>query len=344
MVEGITSFISVMLRRAHLLPNDFSCRDEVNRWWGYDWNLTPGTSLKDVPLCPFDESKRSLIYYKSFRLQHLIYFTLGKTRYITFLRNLINKQLKTNAGIIAELNILRPVDLNTLLTGWVFGRQYLGYKMSDFAKDYDSDGLSKVEEMALGLSDNVYDADRDGIPDGAEIRALRNPRKTDADGVSQLLRYGPFIDGGQRDWTYFSYSTADDSVDDQVGRSWADMTRMQYYIQGGYLFILVKTRGYPPRSSNVFFDLLIDTDRDYYTDVEFAFLLNNKAYPWQYVVDIEKSSNPTALRAGIARYIEMKIPLSKIPVSDFQVLPIIRNSQTATNLDQWSTWIPTSLP
>jgi hypothetical protein len=65
------------------------------------------------------------------------------------------------------------------------------------ARDVDGDGLSQFAEQYLGTSPIFVDTDRDGFPDGVEVRAGLDPLRalgaadSDADGVSdveELLR------------------------------------------------------------------------------------------------------------------------------------------------------------
>ena len=91
--------------------------------------------------------------------------------------------------------------------------------------DEDSDGLNSCEELWLGTARDIYDSDRDGIPDGAEFKEGLNPLGDDRlddldfDGISngdEVQRHtNPEADDPvvHERWAY-DYSIVERGVDD----------------------------------------------------------------------------------------------------------------------------------
>lgn len=77
--------------------------------------------------------------------------------------------------------------------------------VTEEAKDSDGDGLTDVEEKALGTNPNIADTDADGLTDWAEVKIYKtaplNP-DTDTDGYKDgaevINNYDPLIPGNAR--------------------------------------------------------------------------------------------------------------------------------------------------
>ena len=335
--EGIASYIPLAMMKKGLLPDIPAYHEQIERWWGL-WSILDRT-LPDVPLCPFNENKRNRLYGKSFKLQHLIYTVLGPRRYQRFLRYFYREQPRGNHGAIDLLQRFQRRNWRRFLTGWVLGDTYRKISMSEVTVDSDGDRLSRAEERLLGLSDLEPDQDQDLLPDGAEYSLGRNPRQADPDAPSLISRHGPFIDGNSSDWFLFSSQGAIDEAEDQTGPAWSDMLEMHFFIRDEVLYLLITTGDSPQVPQAVFFDILVDTDFDYYTDHEFAFMLESPRWPWHYNYASESTDYPLALYAGLGRHIEMAIPLSEISSSSFQILPVIYDYELSQGYDWWKEWV-----
>lgn len=337
LIEGISSFLPNALRDMKLLPDRPLYREVIDSYWGIDWPID--SSLKDVPLYPFNEGKRRLVYTKSYRLQYLFYCILGEKNYRSFVRKISSTQKRRPPFVIATLKRYKRLNWKRILSGWVIGRKYRSVSLADFTNDGDSDALSRAREYCLKTDASKYDTDSDSLPDGAEVALGRNPRRPDADGHELLLQHGPFADGSDADWAPFQATHSIDPPEDVRGPGCADMHEMLTIIRNGSLHVLVKTASLPQKPEKIFFDILVDTNSDFYTDEEFAFFLNTPAYPWHYSPSSDSSNSLAGLKAASGDYIEMVIPLSAIPSQSFQILPIIRNNDTKENYDTWENWV-----
>lgn len=337
LAEGIASFLPVALRHNGLLSDTLPYHEEIERWWGLWW--LPSSDVADVPLCPFSESLRNRLYAKSFKLQHIMYLTLGAQRYQSFLKALVRRRPLNNKAVIKMLERIKHRNWRRFLSGWVLGPNYRFIAMNEFLIDSDGDLLSRAEEKVFKLSDSEPDSDNDLIPDGAEIYYGLNPKKADSGGADFIRQKGPFIDGNELDWPFFSWHELTDPAGDQSGPAWADLLELRYAIQDSTLYVLLRTNGPPPASDQIFFDILVDTDADGHTQDEFAFWLSNPHWPWHYNYAADSSTNPYHLYAGLGSVIEMSIPLGEISAESFRILPIIRDHQAGQNLDRWSEWI-----
>lgn len=111
-------------------------------------------------------------------------FALGIPVGIGFQYDFHNKwALDFNAGINFSLtDKLNAVKDGTDDANW-FARLGVSYKIKEFAKDSDGDGLSDEAELKLGTNPNNPDTDGDGLKDGAEVNKYKtNPLDPDTDG------------------------------------------------------------------------------------------------------------------------------------------------------------------
>ncbi|NMC62208.1 MAG: hypothetical protein GYA55_03485 [SAR324 cluster bacterium] len=338
LIEGIVSYLPIAMREKGTLPDTTEYRDIINRYWGFNW--VPTEDRKITALCPFDESKRSGVYLMSYRLQFLIHKILGPTKYQRFLRNYHRTHPHDNKAVIKLLRRFEKRNWRLFLRGWVFKGSYKYISFSDFTSDDDKDGLSNGEEYAYKTSRSNPDSDGDAIPDGAEILHELNPLKFNENASEIIRSYGPFIDGLGDEWELFDYSTViEKSNDTDPSVSWADMSEMNYLIKDDRLIVRVQTAGALPSLSNVFFDILIDTNNDNHHEYEFGFYLASPLYPWRYDKAADTSESKLELQAGRGNVIEMGIPLSLIPTRSFSIYPIIRNNSNKINYDEWGSWV-----
>lgn len=337
LIEGIASFLPNAMRNKKLLKDKPLYHEVIDRYWGLDWPL-PNT-LKDLPLYPFNEGKRQLVYTKSYRLQYLFYCLLGKEKYQSFVKKISSLRRRSPSRVIAILNQYRKANWKRIISGWVLGDKYRQISLSDFTYDQDSDGLSRAKEYCYRTKAMDYDTDGDLLPDGAEVQLGRKAKRPDSNAYELLKRYGPFVNGSDKDWAPFDSMLFTDVVSDVQGPLWADMQQMSTILRNGYLYVIIKTAARPENSASVFFDVLVDTNNDNMTDEEFAFFLNNPQYPWQYSYSTESSKSIIGLEAASGDYIEMAIPLSAISSQSFRILPIIRDNEAKTNYDSWDQWI-----
>lgn len=336
-IEGVSSFLPVAMRHQGLLPESPYYREAIDRSWGLNAPLSYYSS-EDVPLSPFNESKRNILYTKSYRLQYLFNCIMGDKRYHKFLVRLAATKKQGLASILRLLKQMKGRNWRQDIRGWVLGTDYRRVSLSDFWTDADSDGLANAHEFCHRTDASNYDSDGDLLPDGAELLLGTDPNGVNPDGLALLQRYGPFTDGSNHEWDYFNKNTFTDPAGDSTGPGWADMIEFSYVITNNRLAIILRTAEPPPSDSNVFFDLLVDTDFDGHTNEEFAFMLYNPANAWHYSVATKTSETLPELKAGRGDFIEMSIPLDSIPSSSFQILPIIRNHPLAQNYDEWARW------
>ena len=339
LIEGIVSFLPTALRERGLLPDTYEYDQAVSRWWGFNWLPPDEAEWRDRPLCPFDESMRTMIYSKSYRLQYLIYHLVRPSRYSRFLRRYQRLARHDNASVIKLLNSFSRKNWRRLLRGWVLHGSYSMAEPSSFARDGDSDGLSDGEEYARQTGPLSWDTDGDQLADGTEAQLRRDPLVFDADSAALMPEHGPFADGRDPEWKYFQHERQTDVIGDSGGGAWADMTDLDYFFGGGKLHLLVKTAEQIEKEAAVFFDVLIDLDGDGAYDKEFAFYLSDPQNPWCYTPATSESGFVEGLSAGAAEVIEISIPLSAIGAPSFSMLPIIRSDASKTNYDEWDTWV-----
>jgi hypothetical protein len=342
LVEGIVSFLPMAIREKGLLPDVYEYNEAIWRWWGLRWTPPAEPKWQDRKLCPFDESLRSLVYIKTFRLQYLIYHLIGKARYPKFLRRYRGLSSYNNTSVLKLLNSFTRKNWRQFLRGWVFAGKYRDVAYTDFIIDDDADGLSNGEEYANKTRPDLWDTDGDGLSDGTEIALKLNPRVFNADSVDLMRQYGPFADGQSVEWQYLDYQTAVDSSADAGEVLGADMTELFYLFKDDKLHLLVKTAAAPIKEEKVFFDVLTDTDEDGKFEQEFGFYLLTPQNPWHYDPATGLSDTPQGLVAGASSVIEISIPLSAIGSRAFRILPIIRNGTTKSNYDEWDSWVSLS--
>ncbi|MCK6550742.1 VWA domain-containing protein [Myxococcota bacterium] len=103
-------------------------------------------------------------------------------------------------------------------------------------RDADRDGLARCEEDLLGSSDDLYDTDADGVPDGLEVTIGTDPAKSDAlsDADLDAVRNGDeirahtnvsFDDGTRRPNVAYRYRTSEAGTDDRGGRCYTFTTK-----------------------------------------------------------------------------------------------------------------------
>jgi hypothetical protein len=196
--------------------------------------------------------------------------------------------------------------------------------------------LEKVESYGLQTDLIKADADKDGIPDGAEITLGLNPVKKDP--RSALKTHGPFIDGVNSEWEVLKSHGELDKKSDTKKMEY-DLISMNYLIKDSFLYILIRTAKKPGQGEHIMFDILVDADMDYHSDYDFAFFLSRPGAPWNYVVSRGTSIFPPGLQSAMDEVIEMAIPLSAIKSREFRVLPIMRDDKKKVNYDEWGSWV-----
>jgi len=196
--------------------------------------------------------------------------------------------------------------------------------------------LGKVEAYALRTDLLKADADKDGIPDVAELTYHLDPVKPDS--RAMVKKYGPFIDGIDSEWKVLKTQTSSDPEADAKNRGY-DLRKIYYLVKESVLFLMVETADTPGDGSGIMFDILVDSNIDKQSDLDFAFFLENPESPWNYSVALGKSFFPPGLISAKDEVIEMAIPLSAVGTNTFQILPIIRDDVKKINYDEWSSWI-----
>lgn len=117
---------------------------------------------------------------------------------------------------------LRRVGLNPISPD-------LGCDQPEDRADIDGDGLSRCEELLLRTSTKLFDTDRDGVPDGIEVRVGTDPAKADAledadlDGVRngdeiRVHTNVSFDEGTQRPFLAYRYRTTEAEPAQDGGR------------------------------------------------------------------------------------------------------------------------------
>jgi hypothetical protein len=338
LVEGIVSFLPLAMHDHGDLPDTDEYNRLIKRAW--EFNSVPPADVHDQPLCPFDESKRTALYPMSFRLQYLLYRIIGPARYLKFLRQYKHLKPRTNREVIAFLNHFSKRNWRSFLRGWVFPGAYTDVAFSDFTRDDDSDGLSNGEEYGFKTKSNLPDTDGDSLPDGAEVDLGLNPLVFDAGADAIIRSHGPFADGLGSDWELFDYKTAYDRAgDEKDALVWTDMLELNYFVKDGVFYLRVKTAQRPEAAEHVSFGVLIDIDNDGHYDHEYAFSLTDHWRPYHYDRALNSIEQVGGLKAGAGDVLEMAIPVGAIPAAAFRIWPIIRNGETDSNYDSWSSWV-----
>ena len=280
--EGIVSFLSYeMIDSGDLILTDDEA-DSILPYWGF-YNVDYYDS-DDPLITDFRNSgsyvQQSFYYQKSFKVQYILFKELGASGYQSFIRQLYSQApLADENDVITLLNSIKVIDWNSFLTGWVFSGAYTTIAYDDF-DDIDFDGLLSVDEIYLGTQKDNPDSDNDLIPDGEELELGLDP--TVSNSSAYVETYGPFVDGLLGDWSYISNASLTDSSGDQTNAgSEYDFVNLNYVMRSNMLYFAAETAAAPLRVSNVIFDVLIDTDFDYYTDIEYFFILDGSG-AWTY--------------------------------------------------------------
>jgi photosystem II stability/assembly factor-like uncharacterized protein len=115
---------------------------------------------------------------------------------VTFPTGLEGWAVGRNSGIF-HYKITSDTDADGMLDSWEM--QHFGNLSQGPNGDYDSDGLTNLQEFQLGTNPTLKDTDGDGMPDGWEVQYNLNPLdKTDAnkdydgvegDGLTNLQEY-----------------------------------------------------------------------------------------------------------------------------------------------------------
>ncbi|NPV02675.1 MAG: hypothetical protein HPY53_14980 [Brevinematales bacterium] len=354
-IEGAVSFLpAAMLETGYLDPADVTYKSIYVHWGLHQ--LLP-ENAPDLPVYPdfrnYDVKGESFdtgcFYTKTFKVQYLINKELGAKSYREFLLILMNRSM--SAGdlkfIPAALNSLKEKDWKGFLSGWVYKGKYPALSLQSFS-DGDRDGLIDIDEIYGNTDYKNPDTDGDMIPDGAEIALGIDPLK--ADTPDTVKKYAPFTDGLPYEWSSITALKNYDAVGDGDKKAGFDFTEMQYTFRENYLFVCVLNQYHFTPQKNYMFDILIDTDFDGKSDYEQAFMLPSPAAHWIYRDGVKNSFNPTNSQCSWNTFkqadgetgtcFEMKIPLDEIgSPKALQILPIIRNMDTAKNFDEWGGWI-----
>jgi hypothetical protein len=356
MDEGLASFLPVaMVEQGFLSLKPFEL-EEVKRHWGYRYNTYKRDIILENDFRGKDEQDRQLYYSKTFKLQYLLYKELGPENY----RKLVIEYLKvgnniTNKNIIKILNKYKKINWKKFLSGWVFAGSYGEVGLSDFT-DQDGDLLLTFEEKYEHTDPLKSDSDGDLLPDGYELFHGLNPRVKDPASltISHILKNGPFADGDGREWEYLPYFEVKLPIE-QKGVGEYGMNSIKITINNGYLCFLVDTNKIVKPHPKYMFDILLDMDFDLNADVEYAFWLDETFIIWQYTAAEAKSVLDKRLEAGRNHSLELKVPISLLPIKEaeytsvfsetpsFQILPIIRDDNKKINVDEWPGWVPVTM-
>jgi hypothetical protein len=341
LIEGIVSFLPVAMADSGFLQLTESEYRAILDHWGFIGHRAE----KDKPVnhdFRYDVKGEfsGFFYIKTFKVQHLIYRELGAERYRRFLKALLASGSSiNNEEVIDLLSEVKPADWKGLLAGWVFPGSYRRVAYEDF-NDPDCDGLLSVDELFLSTDPHNVDTDGDALPDGVELDLDLNPRKADPEQrVREVTQsHGPFIDGVGDDWRILPHVFADEEEGDSSVPGF-DLVRLAYNARDNLLRIAAWTKATPERRENVMFDVLIDTNFDRDTDLEFAFNLDNPAYSWAYSHSTEKSQSFAQMRSAGNEIFEIAIPLGLVGAEGFQFLPIVHDLEKRQNYDEWYDWI-----
>ena len=192
----------------------------------------------------------------------------------------------------------------------------------------------------MGTDPAKPDTDGDRIPDGQEKESGMDPLAKEPLAIveEEIRSFGPFPDGENTEWKLLPYYYVKEPAGDGQKPSF-DLTIVFLNIRNGRLNILTQTERTPWKKNNTFFDLLIDMNNDHRSDMDFAFFLSRPAYPWKYLAHTGVSHMLPEIKGGMNRYFELSIPLSEIGADNFAVLPLIRDMDSESNLDEWRSWI-----
>jgi hypothetical protein len=203
-----------------------------------------------------------------------------------------------------------------------------------------------------GLKTNLLDddADKDGIPDVAEIYHNLDPFQVQD--TVEIQKYGPFVDGQGGEWKVLPAVWVEDE-DQQELVSPYDILGFYYLIRNKTLYcfapFIPKHATWSGKMSNLMFDVVVDIDKDDQADREFAFSLAAPQIPWLYTKATNKSIMPaglvSALKEGVATEAssvvgaEMAIPLDLIGSRNFRLYPIIWDKEKKQACEDFPAWI-----
>jgi len=193
LVEGIVSFLPAAMSRGGML--DLSTEEYEGVWdaWLFNIYIEPEddvylsyekTFSKDVTE-QYDNR-----YFKSFKVQYLIFMELGGEGYRRFLQLLLTEKPQSNDEVMDILSAVKQKNWRAFLTGWVFDGDYTTAGMEAF-KDSDVDGLLDIEEEHIGTLTTNPDTDSDGYSDYWEYTNDFNPTLNTGSRLSSV----PVIDG-----------------------------------------------------------------------------------------------------------------------------------------------------
>lgn len=338
MSEGIVSYLPLFMADSGVLELTAPTRRTVMNYWGLFTLQGADRPVNDYPYTQGADA-RGFYYAKTAKVQYILHKELGSEKYGLFLRQYLSVQKTADLEeVLGILNKLKPRDWRGFFSGWVTAGPYKDYTMADFA-DPDCDGLSGVDERAAGTDPHLSDTDGDLIPDGAELKDGLDPIKpmSPADARALLLTNGPYADGSAADWDPFARVFS-------MRRAYADpanpymLKALAYTVHGGFFWLQAGPADKGFRDTNYFFDLLVDTNADGRTDLEFAFNFIDPGRPWFYQEALKKSTMPYELRSGMGGVYEIGIPLDLIGARRFAVLPIVRDGARKINADEWPRW------
>ncbi len=341
LVEGIVSFLPIAMADSGFLRLSESEYSEIRAHWGFVGHR----AVSDRPVNQdfrYDVKAEfsGFFYIKTFKVQYLIYRELGPERYRRFLKELLAiGSSRDNEEIIDLLSEVKPADWKGLLGGWVFAGDYRRVAYGDF-NDPDCDGLLSVDEIFLSTDPQNVDTDGDSLPDGRERDLGLNPLRADSEqrvrGLTEI--HGPFIDGVGDDWKMLPHVSVEEAEGDSSVTGY-DLVRLNYSIRNALFNVAVWTKAVPLRAEKVMFDVLVDTDFDRDTDLEFAFSLDNPSHAWLYSHRSNTAVSVAGLKGALNRVFEISIPLSSLGTDRFQFLPIVRDVEKERNHDEWAGWI-----
>ena len=193
LVEGINSFLPIAMHRAGVLK--LSMDEYLGIWdaWLFhrvtdhqnDLYLSHERAFSKDEVERYDDR-----YFKSFKVQYLLYMELGAAGYQRFLRSLLAEKPQSNDDILNLLYSIRRKDWQAFLAGWVFEGNYSRVELDSFG-DSDADRLLDIEEEYLGTSPHDPDSDDDGYSDYWEYIHNYDP----AEYIDNGLPPSPAIDG-----------------------------------------------------------------------------------------------------------------------------------------------------
>lgn len=343
LAEGVCSFLPIaMVKSGHL-----TITDDAYAYIMKHWGLNYPDYEKDLPvLHDFrndKDAKRNFFYAKTFKLQYILFNTLGADNYQRFLTGLFKGTLPKNIDdVIDLLQNLKKQNWREFLSGWLFPGKYKVIHYKDFA-DRDSDGILSVDEYFSKTDPGKVDTDGDSLPDGVELSYGLNPLKKDSKAtVKQITdQHGPFTDGVFTDWQDLPRVILTEKQGDSTLSS-LDMSLLSYTLKDDYFHLYVKTDAPPLQAENIMFDMLVDFDGDRQQNKEVAFFTAKPDHPWIFLSAEKDSIRPNTLHAGVNNGVEFAVPIDALQERFFfQVLA--RDHAKNINHDYWDYWVEVRL-